>query len=157
MKINYFNADHTHALVDLPTNRTIEQVVQLLKGGSSHWINDNRLVRGRFAWDEATELFQSRTRISIEFANTSRIKASIIARKLLKKNISSSLSVTGWNGARRKTVETVTWLLTRSFVTRLKPGATEKCVSSLRFVICVICGLQSDQVVAQGFRNRFGL
>jgi REP element-mobilizing transposase RayT len=33
MKINYFNADHTHALVDLPTNRTIEQVVQLLKGG----------------------------------------------------------------------------------------------------------------------------
>jgi putative transposase len=50
MKINYFNADHTHALVDLPTNRTIEQVVQLLKGGSSHWINDKRLVRGRFAW-----------------------------------------------------------------------------------------------------------
>jgi len=50
MKINYFNSDHTHALIDLPTNQTIEQVVQLLKGSSSHWINENRLLRGRFAW-----------------------------------------------------------------------------------------------------------
>ena len=50
MKINFFNADHTHALIDLPTNITIEQVVQLLKGSSSHWINENKLVRGRFSW-----------------------------------------------------------------------------------------------------------
>jgi putative transposase len=50
LKIYYFNADHTHALVDLPTNLTIEQVVQLLKGSSSHWINESRLLRGRFAW-----------------------------------------------------------------------------------------------------------
>lgn len=50
MKINYFNADHTHALVDLPTNLTIEQVIQLLKGSSSHWINNNHLIKGRFAW-----------------------------------------------------------------------------------------------------------
>ena len=47
MKINFFNADHTHALIDLPTNLTIEQVIQLLKGGSSHWINQNLLVRGQ--------------------------------------------------------------------------------------------------------------
>ena len=50
MKMNYLNADHTHALIDLPTNLNIEQVVQLLKGGSSHWINHNRLIKGRFAW-----------------------------------------------------------------------------------------------------------
>ena len=50
MKINYFNTDHTHALIDLPTNLTIEQVIHLLKGSSSHWINENRLVKGRFAW-----------------------------------------------------------------------------------------------------------
>ena len=36
MKINYFNADHTHALFDLPTSKSIEQVVQLFKGDSSH-------------------------------------------------------------------------------------------------------------------------
>ena len=50
MKINYFNEEHAHALIDLPTNLTIEQVIQLLKGSSSHWINQNRLVKGRFAW-----------------------------------------------------------------------------------------------------------
>jgi len=50
MKINYFNADHTHTLIDLPTNLSIEQAIQLLKGSSSHWINQNSLVRGRFAW-----------------------------------------------------------------------------------------------------------
>jgi len=50
MKINYFNAEHTHALIDLPTNMTIEQVIQLFKGSSSHWINQNRLLRGKFAW-----------------------------------------------------------------------------------------------------------
>ena len=50
MKINFFNSDHTHALMDLPTNLTIEQVVQLLKGSSSHWINEQRMLRGRFAW-----------------------------------------------------------------------------------------------------------
>jgi REP element-mobilizing transposase RayT len=50
MKINYFNSDHTHALIDLPTNLTIEQTIHLLKGSSSHWINQNRLLRGRFAW-----------------------------------------------------------------------------------------------------------
>ena len=50
MKVNYFNADHTHTLIDLPTNLSIEQAIHLLKGSSSHWINQNRLVRGRFAW-----------------------------------------------------------------------------------------------------------
>ena len=36
MKINYVNADHVHALVDLPTNLSIEELIQLLKGSSSH-------------------------------------------------------------------------------------------------------------------------
>jgi putative transposase len=57
MKINYFNSDHTHALIDLPTNLTIEQTIQLLKGSSSHWINQNRLVRGRFAWGRGYGFF----------------------------------------------------------------------------------------------------
>jgi len=39
-----------HALFDLPTGTTIEQVTQLFKGSSSHWINEQRLVHGKFAW-----------------------------------------------------------------------------------------------------------
>ncbi len=50
VKINYVNADHVHALVDLPTGLSIEELMQLLKGASSHWINSNNVVTGKFAW-----------------------------------------------------------------------------------------------------------
>jgi len=49
-KINYVNADHVHTLVDLPTNLSIEELIQLLKGSSSHWVNVNNIVAGKFAW-----------------------------------------------------------------------------------------------------------
>jgi len=67
LKINYFNADHTHALVDLPTSLTIEQLVHLLKGSSSHWINENRLVKGRFAWGRGYGAF------SVSHSDVSRV------------------------------------------------------------------------------------
>jgi len=74
MKINCFNADHTHTLIDLPTNLTIEQVVQLLKGSSSHWINQNRLVKGRFAWGRGYGAF------SVSHSDIGRV-ANYIARQ----------------------------------------------------------------------------
>jgi hypothetical protein len=61
MKINFFNTDHTNALIDLPTNLTIEQVIQLLKGSSSYWINHKQLVKGKFAWEEVMGLSQYRS------------------------------------------------------------------------------------------------
>jgi len=67
MKINYFNADHTHALIDLPTNKAIEEVIQWLKGSSSHWINENRLVRGKFAWGRGYGVF------SVTHSDTDRV------------------------------------------------------------------------------------
>jgi putative transposase len=57
LKINYFNPDHVHALIDLPTNLCIEEVVQLFKGGSSHWINEQKIVPGRFSWGRGYEAF----------------------------------------------------------------------------------------------------
>ncbi len=50
LKINYVNADHVHALVDLPTHLCIEEMMHLFKGASSHWINENRVVPGKFGW-----------------------------------------------------------------------------------------------------------
>lgn len=50
MKINFVNADHVHALIDLPTNYSLEEVAKLFKGSSSHWINQNRVIAGKFAW-----------------------------------------------------------------------------------------------------------
>jgi putative transposase len=50
MKINYVNADHAHALIDLPTNLCIEDCAKLLKGSSSHYINQNRIINTKFFW-----------------------------------------------------------------------------------------------------------
>jgi putative transposase len=50
MKINYVNADHVHVLVDLPTSLAIDEMMQLFKGESSHWINQGNLLGGKFAW-----------------------------------------------------------------------------------------------------------
>ena len=57
MKINFVNADHVHALVDLPASRAIDEVAQLLKGSSSHWVNESNLVPGKFAWQRGYGAF----------------------------------------------------------------------------------------------------
>jgi len=57
MKINFVNADHVHALIDLPTNLSIEEVMQLIKGSSSHWVNEQNLVAGKFAWGRGYGVF----------------------------------------------------------------------------------------------------
>ena len=50
MKSNSFNAEHVHAVIDLPTSKSIEEVMHLLKGSSSHWINEQKLLPGKFSW-----------------------------------------------------------------------------------------------------------
>lgn len=45
-------ADHCHCLISLSSNQTIEKVVQLIKGESSFWINKNKLVSDKFAWQD---------------------------------------------------------------------------------------------------------
>lgn len=75
MKINYVNADHVHALIDLPTNSSIQGLMQLLKGGSSHWVNANNIVRGRFAWGRGYGAF------SVSESNTKRVAAYIAGQE----------------------------------------------------------------------------
>jgi REP element-mobilizing transposase RayT len=57
MKINFVNPDHVHALIDLPTNLCIEDMMQLFKGSSSHWINEQNLVAGKFSWGRGYGVF----------------------------------------------------------------------------------------------------
>jgi Transposase and inactivated derivatives len=44
--------DHVHCLVSLGTKQTIKQIMQLLKGESSHWINKNNLCSEKFEWQD---------------------------------------------------------------------------------------------------------
>jgi putative transposase len=67
MKINYVNADHVHALVDLPTGLSVEEAVQLLKGSSSHRVNSNDVIKGKFAWGRGYGAF------SVSESNVSRV------------------------------------------------------------------------------------
>ena len=48
--------DHAHVLLSLPTTIAIPKAIQLIKGGSSKWINDH--LRGRpFAWQDGYAVF----------------------------------------------------------------------------------------------------
>ena len=44
--------DHIHLLISLGREQTISKNVMLLKGESSHWVNKNKLVRGKFKWQD---------------------------------------------------------------------------------------------------------
>jgi putative transposase len=57
MRANYVIPEHVHALIDLPANESIANVAKLLKGSSSHWINKNRLIAGRFSWGRGYAAF----------------------------------------------------------------------------------------------------
>ncbi|MFL9834331.1 IS200/IS605 family transposase [Chryseobacterium terrae] len=45
-------SDHCHCLVSLGSNQNIENIVQLIKGESSYWINKNKLTKEKFSWQE---------------------------------------------------------------------------------------------------------
>ncbi|MDR6369133.1 REP element-mobilizing transposase RayT [Chryseobacterium bernardetii] len=45
-------SDHCHCLISLGSDQNIEKIVQLIKGESSHWINKNGLVKGKFSWQD---------------------------------------------------------------------------------------------------------
>jgi len=57
MKINYVNPEHVHGLVDLPTHLCLEEMMQLFKGSSSHWINESNLISGKFGWGRGYGVF----------------------------------------------------------------------------------------------------
>ena len=48
--------DHVHLLTSLPTNMPVAKAVQLLKGGSSKWFNDNH-ANLEFAWQQGFAVF----------------------------------------------------------------------------------------------------
>jgi REP element-mobilizing transposase RayT len=102
MKINFVNADHVHALVDLPTGISIEEMVQLFKGSSSHWINQSDLLKTKFAWGRGYGIFRFLIQELMKSQDTSPDRKSIIRKGATQKNCSDSWSVTASNGATSK-------------------------------------------------------
>ena len=50
-------SDHVHALLALPPTLALAKAVQLLKGSSSHWINESHAIEERFTWQEGYGAF----------------------------------------------------------------------------------------------------
>lgn len=44
--------EHIHILVSLGVNQSISKVAKLLKGESSHWVNEQNIIRGKFDWQD---------------------------------------------------------------------------------------------------------
>ena len=45
-------ADHVHLLIEVPKSVTVVTVAKTLKGVSSSWINEEKVIRGRFQWQD---------------------------------------------------------------------------------------------------------
>ncbi|MGD9487191.1 MAG: IS200/IS605 family transposase [Calditrichaceae bacterium] len=69
------NSDHVHLLIELPLNRTIQDIVKLLKGSSSHWINQNDIIKMKFAWAVGYAAF------TVSKSNVSKVKRYILNQK----------------------------------------------------------------------------
>ena len=64
-----------HALIDLPTGLSIEELMQLLKGSSSHGINANDVLPGKFAWGRGYDAF------SVSESNVKRVAGYIAGQE----------------------------------------------------------------------------
>lgn len=49
--------EHVHCLINLLTNQQVDQIMKLLKGESSHWINENNLIPQKFNWQRGYGAF----------------------------------------------------------------------------------------------------
>jgi len=53
----YCNPDHTHILIGLNPGISISDMARDIKANSSKWINEQRLVDGKFSWQEGYGAF----------------------------------------------------------------------------------------------------
>lgn len=60
--------EHCHCLISLGKEQTMSNVMKLIKGESSHWINKEKLVKGKFRWQN--EFFA----VSVSPSNLPRVR-----------------------------------------------------------------------------------
>lgn len=125
LKINYFNSDHVHVLIDLPTNLCIEDVVQLFKGSSSHWINEQKLVPGKFSWGRGYGAFSVSESAVAEVASYIGDQEEHHRKKSFADELKLFVERYGLEWREEETVKTVS-IAPRTLNTPLKRGVNER-------------------------------
>ncbi len=46
------SVEHVHCLISLGVDQSISKIMNLLKGESSYWINNQKLTKGKFDWQD---------------------------------------------------------------------------------------------------------
>jgi len=49
--------DHVHIFFELHPTKALADIIRIVKTNSSKWINENRFVKGKFAWQEGYGAF----------------------------------------------------------------------------------------------------
>lgn len=49
--------DHVHALIYLLSTQQVDQITKLIKGETSHWINENNMIPQKFSWQRGYGAF----------------------------------------------------------------------------------------------------
>lgn len=49
--------DHIHILIGMRPTQSLSELMQDIKGNSSKWINENKLVKGKFSWQQGYGAF----------------------------------------------------------------------------------------------------
>lgn len=60
--------DHVHCLISLKSDQTTSKIMQLIKGESAFWINQQKLTNSKFGWQD--EYFG----ISVSESQLNRVK-----------------------------------------------------------------------------------
>jgi putative transposase len=50
--VDFINGDkeHIQCLISIGADQTISKIMQMIKGESSHWINNSSIIKGKFEW-----------------------------------------------------------------------------------------------------------
>jgi len=73
--------DHVHCLISLNSDQPIAQIIQLIKGESSYWINKQHLTETKFEWQR--EYYG----ISVNIRNLHRVRDYIKNQEIHHNNI----------------------------------------------------------------------
>lgn len=71
IEITNCHLDHVHCLIEIHPKFSVSEIVNLIKGESSHWINSNKLTKTHFAWATGYAVF------SVSESNVDRVKSYI--------------------------------------------------------------------------------